>query len=95
MRSVGQLAQSVIDHRIGGVSYCDYHGSTSCVGSACCRSVGIYCDVCLRFPNWGDYALRVYLPVTLVSPWALGMVREGFPRGLCVRQILYQTLDVP
>ncbi len=75
-------------HRVSRVSYCGYHGSTPCSGSACCRSVGVYCDVGLRFPNQlltyicsesllEDYAFRVYLPGTHASPGAINLVSEG------------------
>ncbi len=29
------------DYRVSGVSYCGYHDSAPCSGSACCRSVGV------------------------------------------------------
>ncbi len=35
----------------GGAFLVGYYGSAPCSGSACCRSVGVYCDVGLRFPN--------------------------------------------
>ncbi len=75
-------------HRVCRVSYCGYYGSTPCSGSACCRSVGVYCDVGLRFPNQlltyicsesllEDYAFRVYLPGTHASPGAINLVTDG------------------
>ncbi len=35
----------VDDRRVSRVSYCGYHGSAACSGSACCRPVGVYCEL--------------------------------------------------
>ncbi len=56
-----------------------------CGSSACCRSVGVYCDVDFPFSNLlllcydslpGDYASRVYLPGTLANLGAINLVWE-------------------
>ncbi len=39
------------DYRIGGIYYCDQHGRTPHGSSACCKPVGVYCDVGLHFPD--------------------------------------------
>ncbi len=39
------------DNRISGISYCGYHGSAPYGGSTYFRSVGVACDVDLRFPD--------------------------------------------
>ncbi len=90
------------DNRISEISYCGYHENTTCRGFTCCISVGIHCDVGLRFPDdlqtyaccddlLGGCTFRMNLPVSLAGPGALYLVWQGFTLG-CVGQLHHQDL---
>ncbi len=54
------------ENRISEISYCGYHASIPCGGSACCEPVGVYCAAGLRFSD----RLQTYVWGAASSWWA-------------------------